>query len=1164
MNQLHIWNDERIKKKMALCLENKVYNRAEREHYPFPLPDILFSFYRDANILEDFYSFDFLKKLLAEYKNNHKLFRKDAEELVEAGWISLSFGRWKQALHNLYAWEESEAANDWTFQDADIIQFLIWLKQENERNLSIEVIRPEEILNCWKTVCNTVPDLDWFIDHNYLVYQNTRYYAKAGPYWQNHAIDHALAKLWIKWRQNRRQDWITAALSLRGSCHINDYLEDAVQKELLDFILHDYIYQYPIPSWEEENRFFCKLYMAELPSHCKEPDKYGNREFWTGNRVIDLLNFEQYGFEYYRWNDARESEYGLLIVSCIIYAGYDQDMQSKKFINYLNGYDKISAFYYTPTLDVDTIYGLLTESGTLFIGLRYLIQNISDTELCPATYTGYIEEILGMIFAEGIRVNHFFQGEDIGNCLFYLIKNQHSKNGIWKKLLKSVSLIIGKEKHLYLYADELCIYFRKLLKLTYDVDWVCGYHLILFCVNQWFFEVPKQQETPYFRSFMDIVWEGYQIAFDGKSGYITFLKEEYFSQQLCSELYRLYMKEESAAKKRKLLLPTEHIQYPESDNKLCYFYRLLLSILYHIYENTKESFVKDMMFEALEQTLIAEDSTEKKAIFNYTHIQMFSTETIIGKCIRLLQYEDSNSAYLLKHLLEADVPELLIFYDAAEDSRLKEQILETINAKADKTSLNVFDDDHALDLVMDFQIESLYPAVEYMLAKKLNRWKNIEWVKNQSYYQKALHQQIRLKYCKKEYQDILNGNNLFFQAIVYMEADGYRDYKKAGRIWERMISDRKRQNYAGAVFLNYFSLLIRELIQAAEEQTGQQPEIIKKINRLVEIVEKEQIQKWTMEDKETFGWFVVQSKKILGGDYLHELYAYKEKYHLSISVNEFLNEPMKEPVRQNIYPTMDIDDVVNALRAFEAYDRVHKAQAYYQLKGYLEMPKKDCGTMMLTELVLRTCYALQNYSSQLIFKDKNAAGKLYEDGVTILFRELFNLAFGQFYNFTVHDQEKRATTGNFFGVHKSPAEIDLSVYYRDHSSEIMEAFVLKDDTSRSVFKDHIGKAIGNNTAHQPLTFMLVYGNAEDSDKAWQKYTDYIENLSDDFSGSLKRTSICKLESAPYYLEQFHDMFPGLGLLRHCVQLKSGREQEILHIYIDIAKNSEGMIRKECK
>ncbi|MCI8299845.1 MAG: hypothetical protein HFI69_05765 [Lachnospiraceae bacterium] len=1183
MSKLNIWNEKNIKNKILICTKDESFGNHAKNFFAFPLSDILFSFYKTANIKEDFYSVEFFEKLLTQYKAENKELTESKKELIENGWISCSFGRWKYALGNLYTWEKVEREDDWEFKDSAIIRFFIWLKhQEREKRFNIEIINPEEILKCWKAASDTIPDLDWFINEHYLECLNGKYYAGHGRYPGKEAINQALAKLWLKWGESQRNDWIVMVLSLKGSYKIGEYLDEDTQKELIYFVLDNYIYKYPIPSWEDENRFYSKLRMVEVPAYCKEPNKYGKAELWTGNWVIDLLNYKHYGFDHYRWDDIREWEYTFLIASCVVYSRWRKDEQNKKFTDYLNGYDKISALYYILKLDMNIIYELLTESGTFFIGFRYLIHNIRDTVLDSDVYVNYICNIVDMIFEQGVKEKDFFKSEDIGSCLFFLKINCRSHQKIWIKLFKAIVLIIGKEKYLDVIMEELCIYFRTLLEIKRDVDWAMGYHTILFCVNQWFFENTNLQEKKYYRSFMDIVWRGYQIAFDGKSNYVTFLKEEYFSEPLCSELYRIYMKEEAAAKKRKLLLPVSNMQYNKRDNKIYHFYKLLLIIIYRIYEKDSETFVKSVMFETLEQVLIGENNKNKGALFNYSYMQIFSTESVICKCVSLLRYEQEESAYLQKNLLKADIPELLIFYEAAQDQRLKEEILKKINEKATETSLEVYDDSRALDLVMDFQIESLYPAVEYMLKRKLKKWGKMGFVKNEQYYQQALHQQYRLKYRKREYEDILRGDNVFFKAIVYMEADEYKDYEKADKLWKGMILDREHHNYASTVYLNYFYLLNKELDIAIKNQTAKQEKILENINWLIGIVEKEQIQKWSIDDKEAFGWFVVQSKKMHGDDYLRDFYIYKERYHLSMGIEEFYDEAKheKESLQQNLYDNVSAaNNVVEALKTFEAFDRTPKAQAYYQMRGYREAAEKDWGAVMLTEQVLRTCYALQNYGSQLIYEDKKiiykknekkdydliTVEKLYEDGVTMLFRELFNLAFGQLYNFTVHDQEKRASTGNCFAGRKSPAEIDLSVYYKDKCSEIMEAFVLADKTSKTIFKDHIEKAIGNNITNQPLTFILIYGNAKNSAGAWSKYKNYISHgLYHDFTGNvIERTSILELEEAPYFLKEFNSMYSGLKFLRQSIILKSGETQEILHIYIDIAKNFEGKIRKGC-
>lgn len=458
MSRLNIWNENNIKDRISICLKGESSGSYAQENLTFPLSDILFSFYQTANIIEDFYSLESFEKILAQYKADNKEFTESTKELAEKGWILFSFGRWECALSNLYTWEDIEREGDWEFRDSSIILFFIWLKrQEREKQFNIEIINPEETLKCWKTVCDTTPDLYWFTNQHYLEYINGKYYAGHGGYRGNTAIDQALAKLWLKWEKNQRDDWIVMVLSLGGSYKIGGYLDEDSQKEFMHFILYNYIYKYPIPSWKDENRFYSKLCIADVPQNCKEPDKYDNAELWTGNWVIDLLNYARNGFEHYLWDNSRKREYTFLLASCVVYSGWYKDEQDKKFSDYLNGYDKISALYYIWKLDVDVIYKLLTQSGTFFIGFRYLIHDIMDTILDPDAYVNNICSIVDTIFEQGIKEKDFFKSEDIGSCLFYLKMNCHSSNNIWKKLFKAIVLIIGKEKYLDVITEELSI-----------------------------------------------------------------------------------------------------------------------------------------------------------------------------------------------------------------------------------------------------------------------------------------------------------------------------------------------------------------------------------------------------------------------------------------------------------------------------------------------------------------------------------------------------------------------------------------------------------------------------------------------------------------------------------------------------------------------------------
>lgn len=1166
MDRLAIWDNDKIERKIALCFDRGSKSSSATEKYKFPLSDILLHFYKDAIVSEDFYSIEELKIMFKKYYREHEKVKFSVNQLIQEGWFSIVFGRWTSAFSNMFAWEKVEDISDEVFPDAAVIRFLIWLQREEKiHSYNIEILNPEEKLAGWRNLCPEVPELQWFLDKHFLVQLGDKYYAYNGYSW-NLEIYRTLAKLWLVCKDTEREKWLNITRNLQGTSKILDNLEDNERKELLQFLLMEIFFECPIPSWEEENVFYQKIRMLEVPDYAKNPEKYGHSELRTGNRIIDGLRYNQYGFEYYIRLGRGVSDYSLILDSMLSYLNHCSDKEDKKFSSYLNAYDKISALYWTVKLEPEGIYELLSRKGTMYLGFRYLISDFGESIADQDAYIQNIVYVMQRILKEGSSKKDFLSGEEIGICLFYLQKHVQRKNIKYKILLTAMLELLAELEYLEILGEGLCNYFQELLHIKDAVDWVAGYELILSYVNHWLKAMPDIETKKYFFTMSYLVWYGYQMAFDGESDYITYLNEGYFTSEICCFIYRTYIKKKCIAERRKLLLPNEQLKYSDGKNQVYYFYRLLLRILFYIYEKEeKDTVVKSILLEALEQVLLKKRESEERQIFDYTYMQIFSVKEIMRKCIGILRYEIEETSNLVEQMLNAEVPELLVYYEAAVDKQLKEEFLNKINQKAQKDSLSVFDNEHALDLVLDYEIESLYPAVAYTLQQKFEHW-GTKCLRH-DYYQKALHQKWRLCYCKKQYSEILAGDYSFLKAIVYMEVEEYQNFQKTDDIWKEMIKQRKQNDYGSAVFLNYFLLLNREL-EKENLEAKMKNDIIMQIEWLMNIIETEEISRWCNDDLDSYGWLVVQSKKIQGKDYLHDLYLYKKKYQLSLTVDSFLeykDVTNKLPIASE-QKTYKDDDLVNALCRFVALNRQEKGRIFYMMSEIKQQPKVDMGAAMLVDAVLQTCCALQNYGPQLIYKDENGviSDKLYEDRVTELFREMFNLAFGNSFGFTVHDQEKRGSTGLELHGSKSPGEIDLSVYYNGTCNEIMEAFVLTDDTSNSIFKDHLKKAIGNNISHQPLTFMLLYGNAKDSTHARKKYWDYLKDrMNLDFAGTiLEKSELLDIEKAQYYLESFNKKFHGLYFLRQRIELKEGKVQEILHIFLDLAKNAEGKIRRK--
>lgn len=227
-----------------------------------------------------------------------------------------------------------------------------------------------------------------------------------------------------------------------------------------------------------------------------------------------------------------------------------------------------------------------------------------------------------------------------------------------------------------------------------------------------------------------------------------------------------------------------------------------------------------------------------------------------------------------------------------------------------------------------------------------------------------------------------------------------------------------------------------------------------------------------------------------------------------MSVDEVMdtNQSEVEQTTSGMRLNHDCQDISDAIREFWAQTFEKKAGSYYLEKGITEIEKP--GQTLLVDTVLTTCDVLYNFGPQLVHIIKNDEGQ----------------------------------------------------------HEIGEAFVLNDNTAKAVFKDHMGKIMGNNTRHEPLSFMLVFGNLYKSLEAWKKYSDYIENgAGGDFADQgIAGIECLAFDEAPYYIKEFEHKYPWLNVTRQKIIFDDGREQEVLHIFIDMSRSREGNIRRSTK
>ena len=1190
MNKLAIWNKETIMDKIALCTLKRDQYSSSYNMTNFPLSDILKDFYRDAELLEDFYSLENLKLLYTEYKKECENTSFTIDQLEQEGGILVMFGRWSSPLERLSVWENVKIDNE--YEDAEIIQFLVWLKKQSRKNYNLKLCKPEDKLKKWAMLYPDLPSIEWFEQQNFLFAINDEYFAYRA-YTYSQEVDKALAGLWLEWKNEKPSYWIKIARALKGTYSIFEYLSEDYRRDLFLYIQNEFFYKMEIPDYRQTNKFYIKKRMLESPEYLKNVDKYQGIGLWCGNRVLDQKNYNQFGFEYYRDEYVHQQDSLLLLYPMLLYMKWGVDSENKSFCKQLECYDEICGFYRFNHYSISLLYEMLITKGTFYMAFRVLVRCERNSVLSEEEIENAIVEIVAKIFEEGCKKKDYLDGHEIGMCLLDLMCIKKQKKWRENSLFERIVDIVGEQVYFEIIWKELLLYFEGLLNIENTVEWVDAYHMILICMKRWFYFNSNNQELMYYRKFLDVVWKGYQIVFQKEGEYVKFLDVSYFEPELCHSLYKNYIQEKSSNVKRKLLFPKEYLDSDVRDTIPYYYYRNLLAILYHILElqNRKDEVVKTVFIEVLEHVLLKDNVAEQKKDkewFDYTYMQIYSAEKIIAKCVGTLSSSSEAEKYLMNQLLKKDVPDLLIYFEATTDQRFKMQLKENIDKNAAINSLDVFHDERAIDIVIDNQIESLYPAVERIIEKKLRIWKERGIQEKSNFVRYAVHQKWRLKYIQREYKTILEGDNRFFKAIVYTEIEEYKDFKKADILWRRMIESKDREERSAVVYLNYLYLLNVELASQEKLEKDHLEYVNNQFERVCTMIETKEIQYWRKEEQENYVWFVIQQKKRMGEDYLFTFYSYKRKYELSISAEEFINIGQSGAELKNVISVQNNtdQDVSEMFRVFWAQTFEKRAFTYYQAKGITEIVEKNPGQTLLVDAVLTTCDALYNFGPQLVYvkenengtiengkiekkskpKDDNCKYRLYEDNVTILFREIFNHAFGNSIKLFVHDQSKRGTTGAFFGGHFSPAEVDLTFQYDELTHEIAECFVLNDNTSNKVFKDHMGKIIGNNIRHESLSFMLVYGNLYRGDGGLNRYFEYLQKKaqSDFIEFGVAKMELLDFQKAPYYMHEFQRKYAWMKVKRQKIVFQNGREQEVLHIFVDIAKSQEAEIRRSSK
>lgn len=394
------------------------------------------------------------------------------------------------------------------------------------------------------------------------------------------------------------------------------------------------------------------------------------------------------------------------------------------------------------------------------------------------------------------------------------------------------------------------------------------------------------------------------------------------------------------------------------------------------------------------------------------------------------------------------------------------------------------------------------------------------------------------------------------------------------------------RKYAFAVCYNFvFSVRqILDVIDAIEdEKTVQQKEAVRKdFHWICELSMRYAVTGWSEENQAMFLDLVfsvshrigentyallsrMQTKMLkLAGEDIYGLVINAEKEQMEAKDEADESEQKESLVIYRESGSSKEAEIVSSLQSFSALELEMKSRLMAACKGYYVDGRDWIGAFLL-RTVLKGCRALVDTIPYVLSTGSmEKASNPPEDHISIVFRECYNMAYAEFFNIRVSDQEKRSTTGKVISKAAvlSPAEVDMVCSYDGDTHGLFEAFILNGNSTRSTFKDHMAKALGNDVYFHSPRFMLVYCFEDTStrEEKWKSYKEYLDKeFTSDFA-DVGKSKTGKIEDSMCYVSGYTRGIKPFKVIRQVIAIEDN-EIELFHILVDMSYSSSRNVRK---
>ena len=1194
--------------KIHFCLNEGGANDWDyvRRH-DFPIVEILYQIYEMALYDDEIIINDPLSNLLDRYKELHPEFTYSEDDLMELGWVETCYGHRHIIGHMHHSDSEEFLSLYKSHEYADIIRFVLWVDSQKD-GMGLFVLAHDMVaglLDDWRKVCPDVPEMSWFEDRNYFDVVNEIGVVLTGAGYDA-SIAEAMGKLWDKICEQDDCDrfvgrWEQLASQVNLSTEVGLYVKNEVRFDHRSRLLSTVI----IPAVKRE----CENMSRELECR-KALNAY---RFASGHRIeltIETMEECLYGvhraldrrgrFVYedmFLWRYKRRWGDNFYLGSALRYLWSVPEDMNKEFFDMLSAYESVGRLDKAVfSLPAESVLEFLLHEETFYFGAMSLFKNVPKFKRQMAEYQGYVEDIIRRVLEFYTERKKYPKTEDLLDILLHLMdcnkkmRMSNTNENPYFAIYKSLMDLFLSPNCSNGIVSESCKYFERLMAMNLsDVDFDRCFSLLSNFAEKIIdsFESDTNQIVSTYDLLIDCIFHAIKRMLAEEGRWSHFVTPDCFTERLCKDVYERCMEDLTDRQRREavgLSFSTEE------KSELCYRFRIASRFIARVCRAGNEVDDTAYLLNSILEKALVEDQ-----ILDYFHIVTFAMEETLGEALRYLETKPHISSGLFKRIKGQGIPELVLFRGMLESEEhvraFGEEIENKVNeADATEGIIPRISEERFVDCVIENGPECLYPIVEKVLKKKLHAYEKRGMAKNNQYAVLADSQWKRLLFMQKRTEELLESKDPFFTAVIKTDSiKSYSDYVDAVTAWRRILDRSAGRKYAFAVCYNIvFSVRqILDVIDAIEDgKTAQQKEAIRKdFHWICELSMRNAVTGWSEENQAMFLDLAFSVSHRIGENTYTLLsgmqtkmlkLASKDIYALVINAEKEQMEEKGEADESEQNESLVIyresgsskeAEIVSSMRGFSALALEVKSRLMAECKGYCVDGRRDWIGAFLLRTVLKGCRALVDTIPYVLSTgSREKASDLPEDHISIVFRECYNMAYADFFNIHISDQEKRSTTGKVISKAAvlSPAEVDMVFFYDGSTRELFEAFILKDNSTNKIFRDHMAKVLGNDVYFHSPRFMLVYcfEDIATRKKKWKSYIEYLDKeFASDFADvAVGESRIGNIEDSMCYVSGFTGDVKQFEMIRQVVSIEDN-EIELFHILVDMSYSFPRNVRK---